>query len=89
MHIHGDLQRVFDALYYMGMIDPALQRNWQDKDFDNQEQIYSAIETVNTCIGNYQDLANELRTFDDHTLCLLAMQVAKEYVDFYCREKVH
>ena len=88
MYIHGDLQRVFDALYYMGMIDPVLQKNWQAEDF-NKKQVHSAIKAVNTCVGNYKDLANELKTFDDHTLCLLAMQVAKEYVDFYCREKVH
>ena len=88
MYIHGDLQRVFDALYYMNVIDPVLQKNWQVADFDDK-QVYSAIKTVNTCVGNYKDLANELKTFDEHTLCLLAMQVAKEYADFYCRKKVH
>ena len=91
MYIHGDLQRVFDALYHMGLIDPTLQKDWQD-DKDSTDlsiQFYSAIKTVNTCEGSYKDLADELRLYDEGTLCLLAIQVAKEYVDFYSRELVH
>lgn len=91
MYIHGDLQRVFDALYHIGLIDPTLQKNWQDdKDsFEPPTQFYSAIKTVNTCEGSYKDLADELRLYDEGTLCLLAIQVAQEYVDFYSRELVH
>lgn len=92
MYIHGDLQRVFDALYHMGLIDPTLQRDWQGGKSSVDQlstQFYSAIKTVNTCEGGYKELADELRLYDEDTLCLLAIQVAKEYVDFYSRELVH
>ena len=28
MYLQGDLQKVFDALYDIGVIDPVLKKNW-------------------------------------------------------------
>ncbi len=91
MLLQGDLQAVFDALYTMGVIDPILQKDW--KKFDDLEHDTRRIETVvakvNKCSGDIQKIIGHLKQYDTETLEYLAMEVAREFADFYARKDIH
>ncbi|HEX4923580.1 MAG TPA: cytochrome [Bdellovibrionales bacterium] len=91
MHIQGDLQLVFDALYQMGVIEPLLQKDWADK-FHNipkqDERFQSAIRTVNESHGSVREMISKLSDFDQQTLEYLAMEVAREFADYSTRQSV-
>lgn len=91
MLLQGDLQAVFDALYTMGVIDPILQKDW--KKFDELEpdsgRIHKVVETVNACSGDIQKIIGTLKKYDTETLEYLAMEVAREFADFYARKDIH
>jgi hypothetical protein len=92
MHLQGDLQVVFDALYNMGIIEPILQKDWATDltemrhDRGRLEQI---ILVVNSCIGDSRQLMYQLEKFDKQSLDCLAMEVARELANFHAREKLH
>lgn len=91
MLLQGDLQAVFDALYTMGVIDPILQKDW--KQFDelepNTKRIEHVVKTVNDCSGDIQKIIGHLKSYDTETLEYLAMEVAREFADFYARKDIH
>jgi len=92
MFLQGDLQKVFDALYHMGVIDPVLKMDWTEEfgKLDTQPQILDpVISAVNRCGGDFEDLMDELKTFDQQTLNYLAMLVAKELMYFHTNTVVH
>lgn len=92
MFLQGDLQRVFDALYHMGVIDPVLKMDWSE-DFgklDSQPWMLDpVIAAVNKCDGDYQAVIEELQDFDQNILNYLAMLVAKELMYFHTNTIVH
>lgn len=92
MFLQGDLQRVFDALYHMGVIDPVLKMDWT-QEFEKLETqpgiLGPVIETVNQCRGGYVELMDELQSFDQQRLNYLAMLVAKELMYFHTNTVVH
>jgi hypothetical protein len=91
MHLQGDLQLVFDALYQMGIIDPVLKMDWEQitlKRKDHEFEFRRAVRTVNECGGDVNVMVSELKKFDSQTLEILAMEVAKEYADFHARRSV-
>lgn len=92
MHLQGNLQAVFDALYTMGVIDPILKKDWKEH-FDNLEhdpaRIQGVVSVVNSCAGDISQIINRLKEYDTETLEYLAMEVAREFADFYAREDIH
>lgn len=92
MLLQGDLQKVFDALYHLGVIDPVLQMDWTQefKEIENNPyQLASILGVVNSNIGNYQDLMGQLKEFDQKSLGHLAIVVAKELVSFHTNKVIH
>lgn len=91
-HIQGDLQIVFDALFELGVIDPALKADWSahiEAIEANSFSIRRAVDIVNRCGGDRQKLFTELQRLDAKTLELLAVEVAREYAGFQTRAVVH
>lgn len=92
MFIQGSLQTVFDALYTLGKIDPALNADWKttlNKVKESPEKFSKVVEAVNMADGNVQLMIKKLEKFDEESLVFLAMEVAREYVDFECSPTRH
>lgn len=92
MLLQGDLQKVFDALYHLGVIDPVLEKDWQQefkKIEENPQTLVEILGVVNSNLGNYQDLMNKLSAYDVEHLSHLAMVVAKELVGFHTAQVIH
>jgi hypothetical protein len=92
MFIQGNLQVVFDALYTMGVINPALRADWAPADKAikrNPLRLQEVIQVVNHSGGNEKELIERLQKFDQETLLFLAMEVAREFVDFEDRTTLH
>lgn len=92
MHLQGNLQSVFDALYGLGVIDPVLKMDWRAA-FENRHQFKDEVDRAVNVANCYSDdpdrLMNELGKFDDETLKYLAMEVAREYADYHARKALH
>ncbi|MBY0316172.1 MAG: cytochrome [Bdellovibrionales bacterium] len=92
MFLQGDLQKVFDALYHMGVIDPVLKMDWSES-FEKIEseswRLTPVVQVVNRCGGDYEELMSELKSFDHEALSYLAMLVAKELMYFHTNTIVH
>ena len=92
MYIQGDLQVIFDALYSLGVIEPVLKSDWKKsyEDFHNFEESFSkAVQSVYSCSGDKFRIVESLRNFDFKTLEYIAMEVAREFSDFYSRKVTH
>ncbi len=92
MHLQGNLQTVFDALYTMGVIDPVLRMDWQAALKEREpfvRDVQRAVKTANRYCHDMDRLMAELGKFDDKTLHYLAMEVAREYADFHARKELH
>lgn len=92
MFIQGNLQNVFDALFAMGMINPALKADWapMDRTLKGQPQrLNEAIRAVNRSGNETENIIENLKAFDQETLLMLAMEVAREFVDFEDRKVLH
>lgn len=92
MFIQGNLQLVFDALYTMGVINPALKADWSSADRKVKQtpgRLQEAIQVVNRNSGSMQNIIAGLQKFDQETLLFLAMEVAREFVDFEDRKVLH
>ena len=92
MYLQGNLQLVFDALYNLGVIDPVLEKDWQEA-LEVLPQFYDtyslAIVAANDNQKDLGTMMHELKEFDDRTLEFLAMEVAREFADFHTREDIH
>jgi len=92
MYLQGDLQKVFDALYNLGVIDPVLEMDWSEAVREMPEHVRDIAEAVriaNDCQTDATLLMSELKKFDERTLGYLAMEVAREFADFHARENLH
>lgn len=92
MFIQGNLQVVFDALYSMGVINPALKADWApaDKAMKREpKRLHEIIAVVNRSDNDVQNIMENLKSFDQETLLFLAMEVARELVDFEERKIIH
>lgn len=92
MFIQGNLQNVFDALFAMGMINPALKADWAPMDQVLKKQptkLHEVIRAVNRSGNTTENIIENLRSFDQETLLMLAMEVAREYIDFEDRKTIH
>lgn len=92
LHLQGDLQAVFDALYEMGVIEPVLNKDWKptlEEMSVGSPKLSSAIHIVNRCGRDREMLRQELKKLDQDSLEILAMEVAREYADFHLRQSLH
>ncbi len=92
LHLQGDLQTVFDALYDMGVIEPVLNMDWRsglEEINRGSFGLKNAIGVVNSCKKDPVKLRAELEKLDRRSLEILAMEVAREYADFHLREELH
>lgn len=92
MYIQGNLQVVFDALYSLGVIDPVLEKDWQEAMDDLPEHYHSFTEAMNIVNQHQNDLnglITNLGKFDEVTLGYVAMEVAREFADYHTREELH
>jgi len=92
MMLQGNLQNVFDALYTLGVIEPVLKMDWA-KEFDRFQaehvDVNKAIDIANFCNRDVKKMVVKLQELEPKTLNFLAMEVAREYANFYSRETVH
>lgn len=92
MLLQGDLQKVFDALYHLGVIDPVLELDWS-QEFDtiksNPYPLVKILGVVNSSPGNYRDLMEQLRDFEQKDLGHLAIIVARELTFLQTDKVVH
>lgn len=92
MFLQGDLQAVFDALYTIGAIDPILKLDWEQVTSEmaqNPEIVLQAMETINACQGNKTLLVQKLHMMDTRAVNYIAMEVAREFVEFQDRSCLH
>jgi hypothetical protein len=92
MHLQGNLQSVFDALFEIGVIDPVLRMDWKvaRKEAHLYEgEIAQAVHVANVCGHDVELLVEELVKFDEKTLTYLAMEVAREFADYHARKELH
>lgn len=85
MFIQGSLQTVFDALYILGKIDPALKEDWSQTEKSmnrSPEKMKKVLQAVNGCNGDVQAMVKHLQSFDDESLLFLTLEVAREFVDY-------
>ena len=90
--LQGNLQAIFDALYYLGIIDPVLEMDWDEALTimpNYSDEVHGLIQVVNDFRGSGEELAEVLKTYDERTLGYLAMEVAREFADFHAREELH
>ena len=92
MFLQGDLQAVFDALYTIGAIDPVLKMDWDQVTHEmaqNPELVVQAMEVVNSCRGDQKLLVQKLHMMDSRAVNYIAMEVAREFVEFQDRSCLH
>lgn len=88
MHLQGNLQKVFDALYNMGVIDPVLKKDWC-KAYDEIPTYRGRLDQAVIVVNNYQNdlekMVYELAKFEEKILEFLAIEVAREFAEFQTR----
>jgi len=92
MFLQGDLQAVFDALYSIGAIDPVLKLDWEqvtNEMAQNPQIVMQAMETINSCAGDKTLLVQSLHMMDTRAVNYIAMEVAREFVEFQDRSCLH
>lgn len=92
MFLQGDLQAVFDALYSIGAIDPVLKMDWEQVTNEmaaNPQLVLEAVEVVNSCCGDQKLLIQKLHMMDTRAVNYIAMEVAREFVEFQDRSCLH
>jgi len=92
MFIQGDLQKVFDALFHLGVIDPVLKLDWikeQKQMHKHVNEIQKVMKMANAFEGDAKALTKELKKYDDKILGYLAMEVAREFSNFHGRKEIH
>ena len=92
MRLQGNLQQLFEALYNLGVIDPVLDKDWNvimEKIEKDEARLAHIVRAANQSQGSVAQLMTTLRDFDAKSLEYLALEVAKEYADFYTKDALH
>ena len=92
MYLQGNLQKVFDALYHLGVIDPVLEMDWSnalDELPAHFDEFMEVVQATNHHNGDFESLMSELKKFNNSALNYLAMEVAREFADFHARDTLH
>ncbi len=88
LYLQGQLQIVFDALYELGVIDPVLQTNWSHamNELPRHRKDYEeALNIINNTQNTVDNLIHHLKGCPPEALAYVAMEVGKEFVDYYSR----
>ena len=88
MHLQGNLQKVFDALYNMGVIDPVLKKDWCEAYAEipsYRSRLDQAVLVVNSHQNDPEKMLYELGKFEERILEFLAIEVAREFAEFQTR----
>lgn len=86
MHIRGDLQVIFDALYHLGVIEPVMKSDWEsylDEMEAHRDEVNRLISGVNNCQGRRRHLVYFLERLEPRQLNFLALEVAREMANIY------
>lgn len=92
MFLQGDLQSLFDALYHIGAIDPVLKADWETINKEmmrNPHELSSVFAEINSCRGDTQVLVSKLKSMDQKMVHYIALEVAREFVEFKDRSSLH
>jgi hypothetical protein len=90
--LSGDLDRVFTALYELGLIEPMLDKNWKEL-YRLSESLWpelsSAIRKINK-ISSIKELRVYIESLPQKTVEALVIEVAREMAAFQeRRETLH
>lgn len=91
MLLQGNLQRMFDVLYELGVIDPVLEKDWQvalEKRDAYATELNQAVSLVNSC-NEVSTLKSALGSLAPAALEYLAMEVAREFAEYHARTSLH
>lgn len=90
--LSGDLDRVFTALYELGMIEPMLGKDWSKLYAQNHKvwkDVGVAIKHLNK-MGSTKEIRSFIETLPQHVVEALVIEVAREMAEFHERkEMVH
>ncbi len=90
--LSGDLDRVFTALYELGLIEPMLDKNWKELYRRSEElwpQLSIAIRKINK-MSSIRDLRSYIESLPQDTVEALVIEVAREMAAFQERmETIH
>lgn len=92
MFLQGDLQSLFDALYHIGAIDPVLKADWETINQEmmrNPNEMSSVFAEINSCRGDIEALVHKLKSMDQKMVHYIALEVAREFVEFKDRSSLH
>jgi hypothetical protein len=92
MFIQGSLQKIFDALFSIGVIDPVLKMNWElidEEKNQHPEFLDEALFLANQFQNDFDQLVSKLKELDQKKLTFLAMEVAREFAEFETRQVLH
>ncbi len=90
--LQGDLQALFDALFFMGAIDPMLKSDWQSIQTElevSRPLLETTLKAVNGCGGSPAQLIGMLKELDPKAIQFLTMEVARELAEFADRQSLH
>ncbi len=87
--LSGDLDRVFTALYELGMIEPMLEKNWTDlykKAGESWTDVSTAIQKLNR-IHSLKEIRQYLESLSQPVIEALVIEVAREMAAFHERQE--
>ncbi len=92
MYIQGDLQKIFDVLHKLGLVEPTIKLDWNE--YPETSEFYKyhlskAVKVIQLCNDNTNIMANSLSELDHETLTVLTIEVAKEFSDYHCDRVIH
>ena len=90
--LQGDLQALFDALFFVGAIDPMLKSDWQPIQSEmegSRALVESTLKAINDCGGTPAELIGKLKELDPKAIQFLTMEVARELAEFADRQSLH
>lgn len=90
--LSGDLDRVFTALYELGMIEPMLGRDWKNLYEEARfqwKEVGKAIKAINK-ITSLREMRSYIESLPQPVVEALVLEVAKEMAEFQERkETIH
>lgn len=90
--LSGDLDRVFTALYELGMIEPMLGKDWgnlYDRSQFQWKEVGKAIKEINKIVS-IKEMRSYIESLSQEVVEALVLEVAREMAEFQERkETIH
>ncbi len=90
--LQGDLQALFDALFFVGAIDPMLKSDWKPIQAEIEQSrplLESTLSAINGCGQTQAELIGKLQELGPKAIQFLTMEVARELAEFADRQSLH